>query len=68
MPETASQLLAAFDSLPAREQHELIAAMLRRSGELPDTLLSDEGLVDLADQLFQALDVEESRGNDADSG
>jgi len=68
MSETAAQLLATFDSLSPREQHELITAILRRSGELPNTLLSDEGLVDLADNLFQALDQEESHGNDANSG
>lgn len=65
MSETTSQLLATFDSLPPREQHELITALLRRSGELPDTLLPDEGLVGLADDLFQALDGEES--NDAEA-
>ncbi len=68
MSETTSQLLATFDSAPPREQHEVITALLRRSGELPDTLLSDEGLVGLADDLFQALDTEESRGDDAKSG
>ncbi len=60
MTETAAQLLATFDSLPPQEQHELLAEMLRRSGELPDTLLTDEHLVGLADHLFQALDAEES--------
>ena len=68
MSETTSQLLAAFDSLPPREQHELITALIRRSGELPDTLLSDEGLVGPADDLFQTLDMEESHGDDAKSG
>jgi hypothetical protein len=60
MPETAAQLLATFDSLPPQEQHELLTEMLRRSGELPETLLTDDHLVGLADQLFQALDAEES--------
>ena len=68
MSETTSQLLATFDSLPPREQHELITALLRRSGELPDTLLPDEGLVGLADDLFQTLDMEESHGDDTKSG
>jgi len=68
MSETASQLLATFDSLPPQDQHELITAMLRRTGELPDTLLSDDALLDLADNLFQTLDMEESHGNDAESG
>jgi hypothetical protein len=68
MSETASQLLATFDSLSPQEQHERITAMLRRTGELPDTVLPDDALVDLADNLFQTLDVEESHGNDAKSG
>ena len=68
MSDTASQLLATFASLPANEQHELLIAMLRRSGELPDTILTDDQLVGIADELFQTLDAEESNGNDADSG
>ncbi len=67
MSETATQLLAAFESLPANEQHELLIAMLRRSGELPDTILSDDQLVGIADELFQTLDAEESNGDDSDS-
>ena len=68
MSEMVSQLLATFDRLPPQEQHELITAMLRRTGELPDTLLADDALVDLADNLFQTLDMEESHGNDAKTG
>ena len=60
MSETAAQLLATFDSLPPQEQHELLTEMLRHSGELPETSLADDHLVGLADDLFQALDVEES--------
>ena len=62
MSETAAQLLATFDSLEPREQHELLTELLRRSGELPDTFLSDDHLVGLADDLFQALDAEEADG------
>ena len=60
MSETAAQLLATFNSLPPQEQHELLTEMLRHSGELPETLLTDDHLVGLADDLFQALDAEES--------
>jgi hypothetical protein len=67
MSDVASKLLTAFESLPAHEQHELLIAMLRRSGELPDTIVSDDQLVGIADELFQALDAEESDGDDADS-
>lgn len=62
MSETAAQLLATFDSLEPQEQHELLTELLRRSGELPDTFLTDDHLVGLADDLFQALDAEESDG------
>jgi len=68
MSDNATQLLATFDSLPAEEQHELLIAMLRRSGELPDTIVSDDQLAEIADELFQTLDAEESNGNDAESG
>ena len=65
--DTATQLLATFESLPAKEQHELLIAMLRRSGELPDTIVSDDQLVGIVDELLQMLDAEESNGNDADA-
>jgi len=68
MSETAIRLLATFESMPAKEQHELLMAMLRHSGELPDTLVSDDQLVGIADELFQTLDAEESHGDDADAG
>lgn len=41
--------------------------MLRRTGELPDTIVSDDQLGGIADELFQTLDAEESDGDDADS-
>jgi hypothetical protein len=63
MSETTAQLMATFESLPRQEQHELLTEMLRRSGELPATLLADDDLVGLADELFQALDAEESNGS-----
>jgi len=62
MSETTAQLMMAFESLPVQEQHELLTEMLRRSGELPSTPLADDHLVGLADELFQALDAEESNG------
>ncbi len=66
MSDTASQLLATFESLPEKEQHELMIAMLRRSSELPETLVSDDQLVGIADQLFETLDAEEANVNQAD--
>ena len=67
MSEAASQLLTQFESLPVDEQHELLIAMLRRGGELPDTIVSDDQLVGIADELFQTLDAEESDGDETDS-
>ena len=66
MTDTATQLLATFESLPEQEQHESLISMLRLSGELPDTLVSDEQLVGIADELFQTLDAEEPNGDDAE--
>lgn len=63
MTDTAAELLAAFESLPEREQHELLAAMLRVRRELPETIVSDEQLVLLAEQLFESLDAEEVPGD-----
>ncbi len=62
MTDTAAQLMMTFESLPVQEQHELLTEMLRRTGELPATLLADDHLVGIADDLFQALDAEESNG------
>lgn len=55
MSETATRLLTTFESLPAKEQHELLIALLRRAGELPDTIVSDDQFVGIADELLQAL-------------
>ena len=60
MSETAAQLLNTFSSLPAREQHEVMLALLRSSGELPASALSDDQLVSLADEAFLSLDAEEA--------
>jgi hypothetical protein len=68
MSDTATQLLVTFQSLPPKEQHELLVTMLRRCGELPDSIVSDDQLVAIADELFQTLDAEESNGNVADAG
>ncbi len=67
MSETTSQLLATFDSLPPNEQHELLVALLRKSGELPDTLFSEDALVELADEIFQSLDAGESDDDSRES-
>ncbi len=65
MSETATNLLATFELLPPQEKHELLTEMLRRSGELRETFLTDASLMGLADDLFRTLDAEES--NDCES-
>jgi len=67
MSNAVSQVLSAFDSLSAIEQHELLVMMLRRSGELPDRVVTDDQLVSVADELFQTLDAEESEGEKTES-
>ena len=59
MTEIASQLLAAFEALPATEQQDVLTQILRRTGDLPDSHLSDDDLTSVADDLFQILDEEE---------
>jgi len=63
MTEIATQLLTTFESLPPQEKHELLTEMLRRSGELPESLLTDNDYVSLADELFQTLDANELNGD-----
>jgi hypothetical protein len=67
MTDPTLQLLATFESLPRKEQHELLVAMLRLSGTLPGTIVTDDQLVAIADEAFQTLDAEESSGNRADA-
>lgn len=67
MSDTAAQLLATFELLPPNERHELLVAMLRRSGELQDRALTDDELTGVADELFQSLDARESRDDHAGS-
>jgi hypothetical protein len=63
MTDIASQLLATFESLPAREKHDLLTQMLRRSGALPDIAMTDDELTAVADNLFQSLDAGEADGD-----
>jgi hypothetical protein len=67
MSKMTSQILESFDALPPREQHEVLAEMLRRVGELPEDFLTDEQLTGLADELFQSLDAEEANERESDA-
>jgi predicted HAD superfamily phosphohydrolase len=59
MSTAVSQILNAFDALPDKQQHEAAVEILRRVKAEGD--LSDEALVELADDLFQAMDADEAR-------
>jgi len=67
MSHVAEQILETFDSLPREEQHEILAELLRRSGELPENFLTDDRLSSLADDLFQTLDAEESDAGESNA-
>jgi hypothetical protein len=64
MSEIATQLLNTFSSLSASEQHEVLLALLRSSGELPASTLNDDHLVSIADEVFLSLEVEELHGDE----
>ncbi len=67
MSEIASQILNSFSSLPETEQHEVLVALLRSSGELPSSELTDEDLVSLAEEVFLRLDAEEVQDGQSDT-
>ena len=71
MSESATKVLAGFESLRPHEQHEVVTLILRRTGDLPDRPFDDDGLTAVADLLFQSLDAEEAGdadGEDSDAG
>ena len=60
MNTPVQQLLAAFDALPVADQHQAAVEIFRRvpaaaEGDVPESVL-----VEAADELFRALDVEEA--------
>ncbi len=60
MSENASKILESFDRLDPVEQHSVVVSLLRRAGELPSALLTDDDLCGIADDLFLSLDDEEN--------
>jgi hypothetical protein len=59
MTASVKQVLDSFDALPESDKHEAAVEILRRvGGEKAD--LSDAELAAIADDLFSALDDEES--------
>lgn len=61
MTVSVQRLLESFERLPEEEKREVILEILRRASsfDLPD--LSEEELVQSAEELFLTLDREESR-------
>ncbi|MBI1916422.1 MAG: hypothetical protein HYS12_17065 [Planctomycetes bacterium] len=60
MTAAVRQLLDTFDALPEADKHQAAVEILRRvtagvEGDLPET-----ALVEVADDLFRALDEQES--------
>jgi hypothetical protein len=64
MSSQTSQLLDAFDALPAEEKRIFTAEFLRRAIPFDSGPLDDEETAHAADTLFSVLDAEE---NDASS-
>jgi hypothetical protein len=59
MSDRVQQLIASFDALPEPDKREAAAEILRRVPR-PEGDLSAGTLDELADELFAALDAEES--------
>jgi hypothetical protein len=57
MTEPVRQLLISFDTLSASEQHEAAVEILRRLAP-SEADLPESALVELAGELFRALDAE----------
>jgi hypothetical protein len=61
MTISVQQLLDTFDALPDPDKHQAMVEILRRVGASTQGDLPDAALVEAADELFRALDAEESR-------
>ena len=60
MSQTVKQLINTFDSLSAAEKHEATLEILRRYSGADKSDISDDNLVELAEELFCTLDNEEA--------
>jgi hypothetical protein len=54
------ELMAMLHSLDPEERRDTVVKLLRERGGSSDTPVSDDQLVALADQLCEALDLEDS--------
>jgi hypothetical protein len=53
-------LLNSFETLSESDKHEAAVEILKRSAAVASGDLPDEALIEMADELFQALDANES--------
>jgi hypothetical protein len=63
MSSLTSQLLEAFDALPAEDKRTFTAELLRRVIPFDSGPLDDEETAQAADALFAMLDTEEDDAN-----
>ncbi|MEQ8850069.1 hypothetical protein [Botrimarina sp.] len=59
MSHEAQDFIAGFDSLPAPSQHEVAVSILRRFQFADTPATGDEELVQIADEVFLAMDRDE---------
>ena len=59
MTNSAKHLLDSFEALPAEEQHEVLAQLLRRLTDNGYGALADEALLHAPDVVFQDYDRRE---------
>jgi hypothetical protein len=62
MTQAALNLLAAFEALPAQEQHQVAAEIIRRTA---DAELPEAAFDELAAELFRGYEAEEAARADS---
>lgn len=61
MTPAVQQFLNTFDSLSEADKYQAAVKILRRVWPFGEGDLPESGLVEVADELFRALDAEEAR-------
>ncbi|HTU17222.1 MAG TPA: hypothetical protein VMG10_04110 [Gemmataceae bacterium] len=61
MTTAVQEFLNAFDSLSEADKHQAAVEILRRVSPFGEGDLPESALVEVADELFRALDAEEAR-------
>jgi hypothetical protein len=68
MNTVVDSILKTFDELPPLEQREVATRILRRTASLDLPALSDDDLINTAEDLFQELDAAEAENGDTETG